>query len=85
MRFADQPKRYALCRARLTKRRVAVVRTLDYLAAERRQVDTNRRWSSSSTQRRRRDLLAKVHGWYAAELMKIDRVLARLSEAPLGG
>jgi hypothetical protein len=82
MRFADQPRRYALCRARLTKRRHAVVRTLDYLAVERRRVDINRRWSNSSTQRRRRNLLTEIHSWYAAELMKIDTVLARMNEAP---
>lgn len=80
MRFADKPTRYAECYARLSKRRGIVVRTLEYLNAERKIVDASRVWITPSAQRRRRDFLDEIHAWYDAELKKINSVLERLNE-----
>lgn len=77
MRFAEH-LRYSLCRARLVQRRRVVVRTLDYLDAEREIVDANREWKTPSSQRERRHFLDEVHGWYDRELKNIDIVLDRL-------
>ena len=77
MRF-DTDRRWALCRNRLMQRRKVVVRTLDYLNAEQKIVDTNRQWKNPSAQRNRRRLLDEIHGWYHIELKKIEIVLDHL-------
>jgi hypothetical protein len=71
-------RRYVLCRDRLRRRRLVVVRTLDHIDAERSIVDINRRWKSPSTQQNRRRWLEEVYGWYVMELKQIDLVLDRL-------
>ena len=77
MRF-DADRRWALCRNRLMQCRKVVVRTLDYLNAEQKIVDTNRQWKNPSAQRNRRRLLDEIHGWYHIELKKIEIVLDHL-------
>lgn len=81
MRFPDAGRKHAMCHARLTKRRKVVARTLGYLAAERARIDANRRWISSSVERRRKALLDEVHGWYHGELKRINVILARLKRS----
>jgi hypothetical protein len=61
-----------------------VVRTLDYLDAERNIVDANRQWKNPSARRNRKRLLDKIHGWYDVELKKIDTVLDRLNHPSNG-
>lgn len=79
MRFVEN-RRYSLCRARLLQRRRVVMRTLDYLEAEREIVDTNRQWKTPSTQQKRRRLIDEIHDRYDQELNKIDTVLDRLND-----
>jgi hypothetical protein len=62
------------------QRRNVVVRTLDYLNDERRNVAINRIWKTSSTQRIRLSLLDEIRAWYDAELTKIDTVLKQVNE-----
>lgn len=62
------------------RRRKVVVRTLEFLDAERKIVNTNEQWKSLSTQRKRMRLLDEIHGWYDKEVKKIDTVLGRLSQ-----
>lgn len=85
MRIVEN-RRYILCRNRLMQRRRVVVRTLGYIDAERKIVDSNRQWMSPSTQRSRRRLLAEIRGWYDKELKKIDRVIEHLDQpaTPVG-
>ena len=80
MRFLDTPSRYKICRSRLLRRRKVVVRTLEYLDAERKIVDSNTEWRSPSAQRKRKRLLDEIHAWYDTEVKKIDSVLARLNQ-----
>lgn len=79
MRFLDN-LRYRICCDRLRRRRKVVVRTLNYLDAERKIVDTNGQWENPWVQRNRMWLLDKIHRWYDKELKKIDTVLGRLSQ-----
>jgi hypothetical protein len=78
MRFLDN-LRYGICRDRLIRRRVVVVRTLAFLGAERNLIDASPHWNNPSSQQIRKRLLDKIHGWYDLELKKIDAVLARVS------
>ena len=82
MRFADQRRRYALCRERLMQRRNVVVRTLVYVNDERKNLKTNPPWKPSLTQRKRLNLLDEIYGWYDAELKKINAVLERAPDEP---
>ncbi len=84
MVFADAHSRQALCRGRLDQRRNIIVRTLDYLDGERRNLDVNRVWIAPSSQRKRRDFLDEIHAWYDAELKQINAALEHLDE-PQGG
>jgi hypothetical protein len=76
--------RYSICRDRLIRRREVVVQTLGLLRVERSLVEANRQWNNPSSQRTRRRLLDKIHGWYDLELKKIDDVLGRLSHTSAG-
>jgi hypothetical protein len=64
------------------QRRNVVVRTLDYIDAERRTVATNRQWENPAARRNRTRLLDRIRGWYHTELRKIDTVLDRLNHPP---
>jgi hypothetical protein len=74
----DTNRRYIHCCNRLIQRRKVVVRTLHYLAAERKIV-ANQHWKNPLAQQNRRRLLEEIHGWYDIELKKIDIVLDRLN------
>ncbi len=80
MRFADNRTGYALCRARLVRRRTVVARTLQYIEGERRNLENNRTGKILPMLQKRRDLLDKIRGWYVTELKTIDSVLPRLNE-----
>lgn len=80
MRFADKRSRNAQCRDRLAQRRKVVMRTLEYLYAERKSAQTNQTWKTAVTQRKRLNLLDEIYGWYDAELKEIDTVLDSLDE-----
>lgn len=84
MRFADKRTGYALCRARLAQRRVVVLRTLQYIDLERNNLETIRTTRIRPALRKRRALLDKVHGWYDAELKRIDSVLLHLNDPAIG-
>jgi hypothetical protein len=80
MLFADAHSGHALCRDRLAQRRNIIVQTLDYLDAERRNLDVNRVWIAPSSQRKRRDFLDEIHAWYDAELQQINAALEHPDE-----
>ena len=80
MRLADKRTGYALCRARLAQRRLVVLRTLQYIDSERNNLETIHATRIPPALRKRRALLDKVHGWYAAELKRIDLVLLHLND-----
>ena len=84
MRLADKRTGYALCRARLAQRRLVVLRTLRYIDSERNNLETIHATRIPPALRKRRALLDKVHGWYTAELKRIDSVLLHLNDLSVG-
>ena len=62
---------------RLEDRRLALLRTLDHIRSEQREVESNTEWMDLRAQRRRCELLSELCSWYRRRLERIDGALGR--------
>lgn len=69
---------------RLSKRRRELVATLNHLAKERQQVESNTDWLDQTAYQNRRRLLERLHDWYRTELVQIERALGRIDNQTYG-
>ena len=75
-RFVDDSI-FGLCRDRLLRRREIVVRTRDYVDAERKLMGGKGREKTSAAQQGRKLFLDEVQGWYDQEAKRLEAILAR--------
>lgn len=68
---------HAIVKTRLQHRRDELARTLDHIRAQQSEVEANTEWKDLWAQRRRRDLLAELFGWYHGRLERIDAAIKR--------
>lgn len=64
--------------SRLENQKRNVEITLEHLREQRSEVDKNTEWSDLRAQRRRVELLAKLHDRYGVKLSRIDQALDRI-------
>lgn len=69
---------------RLTKRRLQLVTTLEYIAKEQKQVEENTDWLDQAAYESRVRLLDRLNEWSVAELSEIDRALDRIKARTYG-
>jgi len=77
MRFANG-LRYSQCSDRLLRRREMVLRTRDFVAAQRDTMPCHGGESLDDLRLRRQQHLDEVYGWYDKEAKRIDAVLELL-------
>ncbi|HWP24660.1 MAG TPA: TraR/DksA family transcriptional regulator [Candidatus Binatia bacterium] len=69
---------------RLTKRRLQLVTTLEYLGKQQKQVEENTDWLDQAAYESRVRLLDRLTEWSVAELSEIDRALDRIKARTYG-
>ena len=69
---------------KLRKRRNEIMRTLDHVHKEQREVDDNKEWIDRAAYMSRCHLLDSLAHWYADESARIDEALIRVSEGRYG-
>lgn len=69
---------------RLTKRRLQLVATLQYLEKEQKQVEQNTEWRDQAAYESRVRLLDRLNEWSVAEISEIDRALERIKTRTYG-
>jgi RNA polymerase-binding transcription factor DksA len=69
---------------RLTRRRVQLVATLQYLEKELKQVEENTEWRDQAAYESRVRLLDRLNEWSVAEISEIDRALERIKARTYG-
>jgi hypothetical protein len=69
--------------ARLESRRGNVLRTLEHIRSQQREVAANTEWKDLCAQRRRSELLSELFGWYKLKLERIEHAIERVASEPV--
>lgn len=69
---------------RLTRRRLQLVTTLEYIGKQQKQVEENTDWLDQAAYESRVRLLNRLNEWNVAELSEVDRALDRIKAGTYG-